>query len=959
MGEHPDLPDEQAYISYSYDCLEGMIQRASEIDPESAADPVTAEIIRTNLEDRVADLADERSALVFGRIDFKSNETYYIGRIGVKDPSTDERVVINWRTPVAEAFYQAHRLDPRGLTRRRQFACEGRRLLSISDDVFEEMLVATEQPSSTGSEIRGADALLADLARARTGEMRDIVSTIQAEQDRLIRSALEGVLVIQGGPGTGKTAVGLHRAALLLFQHREILARRGVLIVGPNRAFMRYISRVLPSMGEYSVDQRAIGELGQRVRIGRRDSAQARRIKGDPRMAEVIRRALRNRVRSIDREEQLSNEGITVTITPEETVRVLADIPDTVAHAAGRDRLRALLLDLIHNKAREQSRPGRTAVDAYETFVRSLAAAPQFQSLLDRMWPTMSAQELVSDLLAGPRRMTRAAEGVLTKEEQESILREPSQNLAEERWARSDIPLLDEAEYILRGRGRTYGYLVVDEAQDLSPMELRMLARRCPTGAMTVLGDLAQGTSSWAHDAWDEILDHLPTPKGSRVEELSIGYRVPQEVMALAGRLLPIAAPDINAPDAIRQSGEEPIIKRVQTEEVIERSLSLVRQFASDSSSVGLIVPKSLYAAASTALGATDLQFGEAQQGELAQPIVLVLPPYAKGLEFDATVVVEPTRILEEEAQGARSLYVCMTRTTHHLGVVHSLDLPEVLQGRPTERPTPRPPRLRRENTRPLLVRLFFEGKCLHDRLLRECNTCSALLETYGLNEVETILRSELCFHLRAAESCVACGELMRSHGDEIYSAVEQSDVLRLTRVADVISGTPPTTTEIAQPTTLDLPVEEETLTEDVLEHADEPVSASQSIDQTPDATEGGTEHIDVLDKLIVELTTQRRALLAGLTIEDLRLPRLEPPEETRAALESTFGTWPAILDVEANGNVRGLEDSSHPDHDFLSQVVREALRVQPSGGRVWISATGAFTASDDRKFVTFVPPLT
>ena len=442
---------------------------------------------------------------------------------------------MDWRAPVSVPFYRAGADDSYGLKRRRQVMVDRRRVVAVADDLF-----GAHDDDLTGTRLRGGDALLAELERARTGEMLDIVATIQAEQDEIIRAPLDLLIAVQGGPGTGKTAVGLHRAAFLLYNH-PALSRAGVLVIGPSRAFLRYISQVLPSLGEEAVIQTTVADLVPRARVTGEDPDDVRRLKGDPRMADVLAAALKQRRRHVEDDVTLSARFATSAV-PAGVLNQLADsiAASPVPYKSGRVALRARVISLLRQRLRASGR-----FEANEPWLeREVSASDAFRNLLDHLWPSVSPTTLVRDLLTGEDRLRAAAAGLLTAPEC-ALLLGPRGSRSRSGWTADDLPLLDEAAALVSGRSRSYGHIVVDEAQDLSPMQFRMLARRAPAGSLTVLGDLVQATGAWTYGSWDEILDHLPTGAVLRREELTLGYRAPGQVLELASRLLPVAAPAV------------------------------------------------------------------------------------------------------------------------------------------------------------------------------------------------------------------------------------------------------------------------------------------------------------------------------------------------------------------------------------------------------------------------------
>jgi len=706
LASHPDLPKEQAYINHAYDCLVRARESARRLRSMVEVGRGGTEqarwerdMIEGNIASRLDYLDVGDASLVFGRVDqarSEGGETFYIGRIAVAD-ERQEPVVVDWRAPVAEPFYRATGRSPMGLVRRRHFATKGRELLGIEDELFGEasgVLGGELTVVDDGTEVRGAGALIAALEEARTGRLSDIVATIQGEQDEVIRSPLPGVLVVQGGPGTGKTVVALHRAAYLLYTHRFPLEGQGVLVIGPNRLFLGYIERVLPSLGEAGVEQAVLGDLVGDVRVSGRDEPAAARVKGDLRMAKVLAKAVRDRERPL-REPLRVGYGLqTLVVPPERTAAIVADARRRYrVHNAGRRFVEAQLFEALAESSRQpDTQPGE---------VRDrLRARPEIREALERMWPVLTPAELLHDLFGSRALIDLAASKHLSNDERAALMRPRSDvEVPLIVWTNDDVPLLDQARELLGPKPRkkrngaadedeirTYGHIVVDEAQDLSPMQLRMLTRRSLNGSMTVVGDIAQATGAWAHDGWDEILEHLPKKRPARKAELSIGYRIPGPTMELASRVLAVAAPDLRPPSSIRQAGDEPRLVAVDGSTngsglaARVAAVTAEERDAVEPGSVAVIAPDTLVDDVAAALDAARIDYGRAARSGFAERITLVPVSLVKGLELDAAVVVEPAAIVEEQAQGLRALYVALTRATKRLSIVHARPLPDSLR---------------------------------------------------------------------------------------------------------------------------------------------------------------------------------------------------------------------------------------------------------------------------------------
>ncbi|MEO6318581.1 MAG: ATP-binding domain-containing protein, partial [Acidimicrobiales bacterium] len=501
----------------------------------------------------------------------------------------------------------------------------------------------------------------------------DIVATIAAEQDVVIRAPLETCLVVQGGPGTGKTAVGLHRAAFLLFEHRGRLDREGVLVVGPNPLFLRYIAQVLPSLGEAATRQTTVERLVG-GRVAAEDAVAVARLKGDARLAAVLRAAVLQQLK-------LPTEDLAFS-TAWGRLRIgAADLREAVGEITARDVPFAVGRNAFRTRARRlawQGHPDSRWTDAAPTaaFDAEMRGNTAINAAIAKIWPTVSGPVLVKRVLTNKRALAMAAEGILAPSEQALLLRRAgAKRLDDEPWSLPERVLIDEAEALLNGVGRTYGHAVVDEAQDLSAMELRAVARRCPSRSMTVLGDLAQATAPGAQSSWADAIVHLGSPETASIEELELGYRVPRPILEVANRLLPTVAPSVRPAQSVRDDGDPPTFVAVSGAEVPGQVAVLVRELAGRRASVGVIAAVGLGAALGDALTEAAVPFGTGVRGGLGGVVTLLGPTEAKGLEFDAVVVVEPASIFVDE-RGGRLLYVGLTRAVHELVVVHALALP-------------------------------------------------------------------------------------------------------------------------------------------------------------------------------------------------------------------------------------------------------------------------------------------
>ena len=646
---HPDLAAEQDYVDRAYAALDEMRDVVSR-----AANATDQEVAALALEawsaKRLVTYEDAERGLLFGRLDFDDVERpLYVGRRWVQDDE-QRQLVVNWQAPAARPFYTATPVDPQRVTLRRRFRTDGRRLTDIADE------------SLDGSTLDGAsvgDFLLEELDRSREARMRDIVATIQADQYRLITHAPDRPLVIQGGPGTGKTAVGLHRASWLLYTHRGTLARSRVLVVGPNRLFMEYVSHVLPALGENAVEQRAVSELVDDAEPTLTDSPELARLKADTRLAEVLARAVELRLESQPEEINLRLEGEYVRVRAREIARLLHEIRERDGTSAiARERFRMALVRRFYLAYSETL--GGMAMRDGEEIEKALKANGYLARILARAWPGLDPGKLVRALFAQPAFLAESADGILTEEEQAQLRRRGTG------WTDADLALLDEANALVGTPPRSYGHVIVDEAQDLTPMQLRMISRRARDGGLTLLGDVAQATGAVVYRSWDEVLPHLPHADEAEIEELLHAYRVPREIMDVALPLLDVIAPDVAAPLSYRRGAAEPLVLRVPAAELLREAYREAARLAREDGLVALIVPEELIEPA--------LADEAAYEG-----VPLLTARGAKGLEFDHVIVVEPA-LLAERDQGLRELYVALTRPTKTLVIVHTRALPQELR---------------------------------------------------------------------------------------------------------------------------------------------------------------------------------------------------------------------------------------------------------------------------------------
>ncbi len=640
---HPELAAEQAYVDRAYEALDHM-RTTVERTQEAMATEWAALNMEAWAKRRIQTFEDAERGLVFGRLAMAASvdggaadarpedpaagggggdatpRPLYVGRRWVHGDE-HESLVVNWQAPAARPFYTATPSEPQGVRQRRRYRTEGRRLLDISDEALD------------GSALEGvavSDFLLEELERRRDVRMRDIVATIQSDQYRLITAEPDGALVVQGGPGTGKTAVGLHRASWLLYTHRERLRR--VLVVGPNPTFMDYVSHVLPALGEEAVEQRAVTELVDGIEVAREEEPDVARLKGDPRLREVVARAVELAVVPAPEELVTLVDGSYVRVRERDVAALLEQAlaaGDAVARA--RERFRMAVLRRFYERYGELFGP--RALRSFDELERGLRRGGFLTRWLDRVLPLPQPEKLVARLLTSSATLAAASEGVLDADERKLLQRDRPRRVSELRWSDHDVALLDEARTLLHGPPRTYGHVILDEAQDLSPLQLLAVSRRSATGSLTILGDVAQATGPVVYRRWEELVPFLPDEAEITIEELRHAYRVPAEIMDFALPLLDRIAPEVEPPLAYRQGGDPPRLVRVAADELLPAAIREAVALEDLEGLLAVIVPRSL---------TVDDPF----------PFPILTPRQAKGLEFDHVVVVEPAAI----AAGAGSV---------------------------------------------------------------------------------------------------------------------------------------------------------------------------------------------------------------------------------------------------------------------------------------------------------------
>jgi DNA helicase IV len=679
-GADPVLVAEREYLSQSRRFLRLMREDVLSLRA-LGGDAVSEEYLKADLYRRVEALNDlPDTPLFFGRLDYApctgagadgaefAGERFHVGRRHVHDPD-GHPVVVDWRAPVSRPFYRASPADPMGLDLRRRFGFSGGELTAHEDEVF------TGGPGAA-RETSVSRILIEEIERPRSGPMRDIVATIAPDQDDIVRAGPEHTLCVQGAPGTGKTAVGLHRIAYLLYAYPSRMTRGGVLVIGPNRAFLSYIRNVLPALGEVDVTQTTLGELLARVPVRARDTTEAAQVKGDPRMAAVLHRALWAGLREPAEPVVVVRGSRRWRVGAGALAGLVAELRDRgVRYAAGREMLGHRIAHVILT---QMEAAGETCDDRTHEAVRRTRPV---RAAVDAIWPKADPVRLVLRLLSDRELLARAAEGLLDEAEQRAIRWDPApRGPASARWSAADAALVDEAGDLIE-RTPSLAHVVLDEAQDLTPMECRAIGRRCATGSATVLGDLAQSTAPAAAGSWPGMLGHLGKP-GAEVRVLETGYRVPRQILDYANQLLGALAPGLAPARSLRQDPGALTVRRAPGGTLPAALASAGAAALDDPGSTAVIAADDQVASLTRALGAAGVRHsvldgsvdGLASGGLVVVPVTL-----AKGLEFDHVIVVEPGRIAAAEVRGLHRLYVALTRAVSRLTVLHADPLPAPL----------------------------------------------------------------------------------------------------------------------------------------------------------------------------------------------------------------------------------------------------------------------------------------
>jgi len=658
------LAAERQHLRRSREFLE--LMRANVLSLRAmGGDPVSEEYLKADLHRRAESLRDlPDTPLFFGRLDYaEGGSPFHIGRRHVHDPQGTP-VVIDWRAPVSRPFYRASQADPMGLDRRRRFGFAGGELTAFEDEGFG----GAAEPAAGPSRI-----LIEEIERPRSGPMRDIVATIQPDQDDIVRANFDQSVCVQGAPGTGKTAVGLHRVAYLLYAHAQRLSRGGVVVVGPNQAFLAYIQNVLPALGELDVTQVSVADLTATVPVRGTDSELAGRIKGDARMAAVLSNAIWAQIEPPAEALVLARGSRRWRVPAAEIADLVEELRARgVRYGTGREMLSHRIAHVILTR---MEAAGETCDDRTHEAVRRTR---QVRQVVAQVWPKADPVRLVFRVLAEPALRSRAADAILDPAEQAAIgWPSPPRGPGSARWSAADAVLIDEATDLIE-RTPSMAHIVVDEAQDLSPMQCRAIGRRCTTGSATVLGDIAQGTTPWATSSWTQLLGHLGKP-GADLRVLDTGYRVPRQILDFASTLLPHIAPGLSPARSVRQDPGALLVRRIEPS-VLGASLAAeCAEALAKPGSVAVITADDQVSAISAMLAAAAVPH-EVLAGAATSDIITVVPvTLAKGLEFDHVIVVEPGRIAAAEDRGLHRLYVALTRAVSRLTVLYTDGLPAPL----------------------------------------------------------------------------------------------------------------------------------------------------------------------------------------------------------------------------------------------------------------------------------------
>ena len=671
--------EEQQYFDHVRDVREAKREARSRAS-YSTGDLKAASRLKANFASDTT-LGRPDDTVAFLRLDLTAGDCVYVGQNTIQNEDND-LLVQSWKSTMVMQLREATPEQPGDVVRSRTYKAQPVNTIEDFDDlVLAEIALAIDNLDDPQLAFLDADTLLkSTLDRERSPQMREIIQTIQAAQSRLIRANPDQLLVIQGGPGTGKTAVALHRVSWLLYNDDQV-APEDILVIGPNKTFTKYIEQVFVSLGDSHVPRSdLVGMLQTQVPLGLRDTPATAKLKGEQRMGQILTRGLLDRIKAPTTPIQFRVENVPWSVTiPPSDIELLLDDLDGEPYAQGRSKFREQLLTRAGVLIRRRFTDDKQRLPSDP---RSLLEQSAVDNLVERCWPQLSAQAYLRDLFGSRDRLLTAGGDDLSGTEIQLLHRQAAAKLSDQQWSKEDAVLLDFVHYEINGDPEGYKHIVVDEAQDLSPMQLVAIRRRSANGAFTVVGDIAQSTGHWARNSWTDVVDALRANVPCTVEELSHGYRVPRKVMDIAAQLLPTIAPGTSGPIVVRDVIQDPLFVSVTGPSLIDAVADCIQELAARGRFTGVICPDAQRTELERVLSERDVGYTGTEDGALGAAINIISPNAAKGLEFDAAVVVDPAGIVEAGPEGLRMLYIALTRTTRELAVVYpSGTLPPLLRG--------------------------------------------------------------------------------------------------------------------------------------------------------------------------------------------------------------------------------------------------------------------------------------